>query len=234
MHSTTRPNRDIRAPSDLAAFIDHTLLKADATLADIDRVCDEAIRHQFKGVCVNSVFIAHVAKRLKGSGVYPVSVVGFPLGAMLAEAKARETELAANAGAKEIDTVIAIGLLKSGEWKRVEEDIRLTVLAADQIPVKVILETGLLTNEEIIQACQVSEAAGARFVKTATGFIGRGATLDDVRLMRKSVSPSVFIKASGGIKTFDQACEMIRNGADRLGTSSGVALVTGTTAGQGY
>ncbi len=234
MHSNNGSSKDLKAPSELAAFIDHTLLKAEATRAEIERMCEEALKYSFKGVCVNSIYVPLVASLLKNSAVLPVSVVGFPLGAMLLGAKVRETELAVQAGAKEIDTVIAIGLLKSGDWKAVEDDIRQTVKAAGSIPVKVILETGLLSEQELIQSCKVSESAGAAFVKTATGFLGRGASLHDIRVMRKSVSAKVQIKASGGVKTFQHARELILAGADRLGTSSGVALVTGQVAGGGY
>lgn len=234
MQSTNEPSTDVKAPSELAPFIDHTLLKAEATAVDIDKLCDEALRYRFKGVCVNSIFIGQVANRLKGSSVVPVSVVGFPLGAMLSEAKARETELAVLAGAQEIDTVLAIGALKAGDTRYAEADLKTVVRAAGQAPVKVILETGLLTNEEIALACRISESAGAHFVKTATGFLGRGASLDDIHLMKKSCSPRMKIKASGGIKTFKQARELIHAGAHRLGTSSGVALVSGSAAGAGY
>jgi deoxyribose-phosphate aldolase len=235
MHSNdSGGGRDLKAPAELAAYIDHTLLKAEATAADIEKICAEAITHKFKGICVNSTFIGLVAIRARGTNVLPVSVVGFPLGAMLPAAKARETDLAVQSGAKEIDTVIALGWLKSGEWKRVEEDIAHVVRAAGGVPVKVILETGMLTHDETVRACQVSESAGAAFVKTATGFLGRGASLDDIKLMRATCSAHMKIKASGGVKTFAQARELILAGADRIGTSSGVALVTGSAAGAGY
>lgn len=234
MQSTNDPVADVKSPSDLAAFIDHTLLKPDATGFDIDRLCDEALRFKFKGVCVNSSFVARVADRLRGSHVLPVSTVGFPLGAMLSEAKARETELVIRAGAKEIDTVLALGAAKAGDWSYVENDIRAVVKAADGAAVKVILETGLLTGEEIGAACRASEAAGATFVKTATGFLGRGVSLEDIVLMKKSCSSKIKIKASGGVKTFEQARDLIRAGARRLGTSNGVALVSGSADGSGY
>lgn len=212
----------------LSPFIDHTLLKPETTEAQIRRLCDEALQHQFKGVCVNSHYIPLVSALLKGTGRLPVSVVGFPLGACLSEAKRRETVLAAEAGAKEIDMVINIGALKDRRWKIVEDDIRAVTTAVD-LPVKVILETGLLTNEEIIEACKISEASGAKFVKTCTGFAVGSATVEHVKLMRAHVSSNVEVKASGGIKTFAQAQALIEAGATRLGTSSGVQLVTGQT-----
>lgn len=235
MHSNNVPNRGPEAPADLAPYIDHTFLKAEATAAEIDQLCDEALKYKFKGVCVNSIHIARAAKRLQGSDVLPVSVVGFPLGAMISEAKAFETEKAVQAGAREIDMVIALGALKAGDWNFVEADIRNVVIAAGKAAsVKVILETGLLSDPEIVHACKASQNAGALFVKTATGFLGRGASIDDVRIMRGALEAKTLIKASGGIKTFAQAQALIQAGAVRLGTSSGVALVTGKAAGAGY
>ncbi|MCM2280319.1 MAG: deoxyribose-phosphate aldolase [Bdellovibrionaceae bacterium] len=235
MQSTNSPaSGSISGPSDLAAFIDHTLLKADATVADIERLCDEALQFRFKGVCVNSVHLPRVAARLRGSTVLPVCVVGFPLGASLSEVKAAETRLAIEAGAAEIDTVLAIGAIKDRNSVLAENDLRAVVTAAEGRPVKVILETGLLSVDEITLACRLSEAAGAAFVKTATGFLGRGASLEDIRLMKASCSPRMQIKASGGIKTFEQARDLIHAGAHRLGTSSGVALVSGKETGASY
>ncbi len=227
MINSDRTSANVNIPTDLAPYIDHTLLKPDATTTDIAKLCDEARRFRFKGACVNSAFVEQVAHALNGSSVLPVSVVGFPLGACLSELKAHETTIAIQLGAREVDMVIALGALKAGDWRLVEKDISGVVQAASSVPVKVILETGLLTPDEIIQACQVSESAGAAFVKTATGFLGRGATVEDIRLMRKSVSSKMQIKASGGIKTFQQARELLLAGADRLGTSSSVALVSG-------
>lgn len=219
-------------PKDLAPYIDHTLLKADAVLADISKLCAEAREYSFKAVCVNPNFVAATRHFLGGTPVLTASVIGFPLGTSLPQTKAFETSRAIADGATEIDMVLRLDLAKSGEWLAVEHDINSVVRAADGHAVKVILETGLLTDDQIAHACRVSEIAGAHFVKTATGFLGRGANVDDIVLMRKSCK--LEIKASGGVKTFEQARAMIEAGATRLGTSSGVALVTGRTAGAGY
>jgi deoxyribose-phosphate aldolase len=236
----------IQSNKDLAPYIDHTALKAESTASDIRKLCEEAKLHSFKAVCVNPIFVGLARELLSqdtvgskaGNGaeskVLIASVIGFPLGASLSRVKALETELAIGDGASEIDMVIRLDLVKSAEWSAVEKDIRQVVQAARGNVVKVILETGLLTEKEIVRACQASESAGAAFVKTATGFLGRGATVEDIVLMRKSVGPSVQIKASGGVKTFAQAKAMIEAGANRIGTSSGVALVSGATAGAGY
>lgn len=226
----------ISQPSDLAPLIDHTLLKAEAGEKDIRRLCEEARTNRFKAVCVNPTFVRLCHRTLTGSGVLTASVIGFPLGAHLTRIKALETELAVADGAAEIDMVLRIDLVKAGDWQGVETDIAAVVKAAGPALVKVILETGLLTNDEIVGACKASEAAGAAFVKTATGFLGRGASLEDILLMRKSCSPHVKIKASGGIKTFAQAKQLIEAGANRLGTSSGVHLVSGdgTAPSTGY
>ena len=224
----------VHEPKDLAPFIDHTLLKPEATLKDIERLCAEAREHSFKAVCVNPIFVASTRDFLKGSHVLTASVIGFPLGVSHSQVKALETEMAVSDGASEIDMVIRLDLVKSANWKEAEADVRSVVQAANGKIVKVILETGLLTTDEIVHACRVSEAAGAHFVKTATGFLGRGASVEDILLMKKSIGPKMEIKASGGVKTFDQALAMIAAGATRLGTSSGVALVNGTKAGGGY
>ena len=220
--------------TNLSSYIDHTLLKAEATSADIKKICSEARQFNFKAVCVNSGFVELAVSELRGSSVVVASVVGFPLGAELSAAKARETELVINCGAKEVDMVIRIGALKEKNFAIVESDIREVVKAALGAEVKVILETGMLSIEEIQNACKVSEQAGAHFVKTATGFLGRGATLEDIALMKTSVSSKMKIKASGGIKTQEQALAMIAAGAHRLGTSSGVSLVQGLQAQGGY
>ncbi len=222
----------IRDPKDLAAYIDHTLLKPESTLDDIERLCDEARRYNFKAVCVNPIFVKRTREFLAGSPVLTASVIGFPLGTSLSEVKAHETEKAIEDGATEIDMVLRLDLAKAEQWAMAEKDIAAVVKAAAGHVVKVILETGLLSERQIVEACRISENAGAQFVKTATGFLGRGATVDDVRLMKKSFAFEV--KASGGIKTFEQAVAMIEAGATRLGTSSGVALVTGSVAGGGY
>jgi deoxyribose-phosphate aldolase len=179
-------------------------------------------------VCVNSGFVKFVAACLEGSGVKPCCVVGFPLGAMSPAAKAEETAISVADGAQEIDMVINIGAIKSDDWKLVFSDIKGVVYAAKgRAIVKVIIETCLLTDEEKIQACAVAKLAGAHFVKTSTGFSTAGATVSDVELMRKVVGPEIGVKASGGIKNRNDAIAMIKAGADRLGTSSGVAIVSG-------
>jgi deoxyribose-phosphate aldolase len=212
-------------PSEIARYIDHTLLKAEATESDIRRVCSEARTHGFATVCVNSGWVRRVAQELAGSATLPISVVGFPLGAMAPEAKAFETRLAIENGAREIDTVIALGLLKAGQIEAVLADLRAVVQAAGPIPVKVILETASLTREEKILGCQLSVKAGAAFVKTSTGFGSGGATVDDIRLMRETVGPKIGVKASGGIRTFDDARRMIEAGATRLGASASVQII---------
>lgn len=212
---------------DLAPYIDHTLLRADATSAEIQRLCSEAIRFSFKAVCVNPIFVKATRDMLAGTRVLTASVVGFPLGASLTRVKSLETECAIDDGAREIDMVLRLDLVKSAAWKNVEADIAAVVKAAGGHAVKVILETGLLTHDQISHACKVAEAAGASFVKTSTGFLGRGATIEDIQIMRKSCSKHMQIKASGGIKTFAQALAMIEAGATRIGTSCGVTLLEG-------
>lgn len=233
----TRNNVDrpiIHSPAELAAFIDHTLLKAEAVASDIERLCSEARLHGFKAVCVNPIHVRRTRELLAGSPVLTASVIGFPLGASLSRIKSIETENAIRDGASEIDMVLRLDLAKEGRWNEVEADIAEVVEAAAGGVVKVILETGLLSPEQVADACRASENAGAAFVKTATGFLGRGASLEDVLLMRKSCSARVQIKASGGVKTFAQAKALIEAGATRLGTSSGVALVTGTESTTAY
>ena len=222
----------IESPQALASYIDHTLLKPEATLTDIEKLCGEAKRYGFKAVCVNPTFVKATREFLKDSEVLTASVIGFPLGLSLPEVKAKETELAIRDGAREIDMVLRLDLAKTDKWAEVEADISAVVKAASGYPVKVILETGLLTENQIVEACRASERAKAAFVKTATGFLGRGATIEDVQLMKKACS--LEIKASGGVKTFEQAKAMIDAGATRLGTSSGVQLVTGAQAQGGY
>ena len=222
----------IESPQALASYIDHTLLKPEATLTDIEKLCGEAKRYGFKAVCVNPTFVKATREFLKDSEVLTASVIGFPLGLSLPEVKAKETELAIRDGAREIDMVLRLDLAKTDKWAEVEADISAVVKAASRYPVKVILETGLLTENQIVEACRASERAKAAFVKTATGFLGRGATIEDVQLMKKACS--LEIKASGGVKTFEQAKAMIDAGATRLGTSSGVQLVTGAQAQGGY
>ncbi len=222
----------IESPQALASYIDHTLLKPEATLTDIEKLCGEAKRYGFKAVCVNPTFVKATREFLKDSEVLTASVIGFPLGLSLPEVKAKETELAIRDGAREIDMVLRLDLARTDKWSEVEADISAVVKAASGYPVKVILETGLLNENQIVEACRASERAKAAFVKTATGFLGRGATIEDVQLMKKACS--LEIKASGGVKTFEQAKAMIEAGATRLGTSSGVQLVTGAQAQGGY
>ena len=209
-------------------YIDHTLLKPDATKAEIEKLCEEALEYDFYSVCVNSRWVPLCKSLLKDSDVKVCSVVGFPLGAMSKEGKAYETKIACIEGAGEVDMVIDIGSLKSKDYDSVKDDIKSVVDTAKEYGaiVKVILETGLLTKEEIVTACELSEAAGAAFVKTSTGFGHGGAELDDVKLMRKTVSKDVMVKASGGIRDKKTALDMIDAGADRIGTSSGIKIVT--------
>ncbi len=218
----------------LAGFIDHTLLSPTATRADIVKVCEEARKFHFASVCVNSTWIGLVAQLLAGSRVMPICVVGFPLGAMATASKASETRQAIAEGAHEIDMVINIGWLKGGDWDAVYDDIRAVIDAAAGRPVKVILETTLLNRDEKIAGSAISKAAGAAFVKTSTGFGGGGATAEDVALMRAVVGASVGVKASGGMRSADDARKMIAAGANRLGASASIAIVTGGRSGGGY
>lgn len=211
--------------SDLAKRIDHTLLKAEATRIEIEKICQEALAHHFASVCVNSGRIADAVAFLgTHSDVLPIAVVGFPLGAMSTDAKAEETRDAVKKGAKEIDMVVAIGLLKDGNFEAVESDVRAVVAAAAPYPVKVILETCLLTDAEKVTACVIAKRAGARFVKTSTGFAKGGATVEDIRLMRKTVGAELGVKASGGIRTREDALKMIAAGATRVGASASVSI----------
>jgi deoxyribose-phosphate aldolase len=224
--------------ADLAPLIDHTLLKPQVTSQEIERLCHEALTHHFKAVCVNPVFVALARQTLNEVAKSPVliaSVIGFPLGASQSSVKAHECELAIKDGANEIDMVMRIDYAKEGRWNLLRDDIAAVVKAAAGSAVKVILETGLLSTDEIAQSCRAAAEAGAAFVKTSTGFLGRGASVEDILLMRKSCGPNVKIKASGGIKNFAQAVALVEAGADRLGTSSGVLLVTGHAVGEaGY
>jgi deoxyribose-phosphate aldolase len=232
--STTAPT-SVVAAAELAQYIDHTLLKPDAPLEEFDTLCSEAIEYGFKSVCVNSSRVPYVTKQLQGTNVLVCSVVGFPLGAMDSRVKAFETRRVIEEGAKEVDMVINVGALKSGDLKTVEEDIRAVRRATrPTTTLKVILETCLLTDQEKVLACQLSKKAGADFVKTSTGFAGGGATLEDVALMRRTVGPKMGVKASGGIRDFATASAMIAAGATRLGTSSSVAIVTGTQGKSNY
>ncbi len=212
---------------DIAKYIDHTLLKPEATPAEVEKLCKEAAKHGFKAVCVNPVHCTRAAALLKGSGVAVATVIGFPLGANTTVIKMTETKDALANGATEIDMVMAIGLFKGGCDALVGRDIEGVVHAAEGRPVKVILETCLLDKEEIARACLIALAAGAAFVKTSTGFGSRGASVEDVRIMKAAVDGRIGIKASGGIRTRAQAIEMIEAGATRIGTSAGVTIVEG-------
>lgn len=209
----------------IASYIDHTILRPQATEEDVKRYCAEAREHGFHSVCVNSCHAALVSKELSGSGVATCCVVGFPLGAMTAAAKAYETKTAVSDGADEIDMVINIGALKEGRDELVREDIRAVVEAARPAIVKVIIEACLLSDEEKVRACRLSEEAGAAFVKTSTGFSAGGATVEDVRIMKETVGDRLKVKASGGIHTAEFARELIEAGADRLGVSAGMKLL---------
>lgn len=221
--------------ADLAQYIDHTILAPDATEQALDKVCQEVIQYQFKSVCVNSSRVAYVAGKLQRSGVAVCAVVGFPLGAMDSRAKAFETRQAIDDGAKEIDMVLNIGSLKSGDLKTVEKDIRAVRRATRGTTIlKVILETCLLSDAEKVLACEISKKAGADFVKTSTGFSKGGATVEDIALMRRTVGPDLGVKASGGIRDASKALAMIQAGATRLGTSASVAIVTGAQGKSGY
>lgn len=217
----------IRSPADLAPYIDHTLLKPDATREEVIRLAEEARRYGFATVCVSSANVATAAHALQGSQTVPIAVVGFPLGAALPQAKAFEAREAIRCGAREIDTVLHLGALKSRDYAEVLRDIAAVVEASRPHPVKVILETHLLSLEEKILASALAKAAGAAFVKTSTGFTGGGATAEDVALLRKVVGDDVGVKASGGVRTAQDAMKMIQAGANRIGASASVAIVTG-------
>ena len=209
----------------IAAMIDHTLLKPEATPAQVEKLCAEAAEYHFASVCVNPVYIPLAARLLKGTGVKVCCVVGFPLGAIAPEQKAAEAASCAAMGAEELDMVIHVGAAKAGDWALVQRDIEGVVKAAAWPTVKVIIETGLLTDEEKVKACEAAKAAGAHFVKTSTGFSTGGATTHDIALMRKTVGPEMGVKASGGIRDYETAMAMIEAGANRIGASAGIAIV---------
>ncbi len=216
-------------PTDLARYIDHTLLKPDVGPEDIDRICTEAREYAFASVCVNPVWVKRCASHLRGSGVKVTSVVGFPLGANAPETKVLETRRALRDGAREIDMVLNIGAMKARDHDLVGRDISGVVDACREVGAisKVILETGILTDEEKVIASRLAHEARADFIKTSTGFGHGGATLFDVALMREAVGPTMGIKASGGIHTAEEARGMIEAGATRIGASAGIAIVTG-------
>lgn len=212
--------------AEIASKIEHTNLKPDATVEDIVRLCNEAKQYGFFGVCVNSQYIKLAKEQLQGSQCKIVAVVGFPLGASISEAKAAETKNAIDMGADEIDMVIAIGLLKSKKYEEVKDDIKKVVEAAKDKLVKVIIEAALLTEDEKKKACELAQEAGVAFVKTSTGFSKGGATVEDVKLMREVVGKSMGIKAAGGIRDYQAVQAMIQAGADRLGCSASVDIVS--------
>jgi deoxyribose-phosphate aldolase len=217
-------------------MVDHTLLKPNATQEEVARLCEEARAHAFASVCVNPSYVPLAARLLKGSPVSVCTVVGFPLGSTTSTVKALEARDAIANGAGEIDMVIHVGALKSGNDAAVRDDIRAVREATRGKVLKVILETSLLTRDEKIRACRIAKEAGADFVKTSTGFGGGGASVEDVRLMRETVGPLMGVKASGGIRDRETARAMMAAGATRLGTSASVAIVTaaGTGTGKGY
>ena len=221
-------------PAQLAAYIDHTLLKPDASPAQIETLCAEAREHQFYAFCVNGSWVAAARHFLDDTKVKVAGVVGFPLGAMSSDAKRYETEVAIDDGAHEIDVVLNIARLKAGDDKYVFRELADVAEAADERTVKVILETCLLTDEEKIRACKLVADSGAHFVKTSTGFSTNGATIADVKLMRETVGPKFGVKAAGGIRDALTALAMIKAGATRLGTSSGIAIVQGLAGGGTY
>ena len=219
-------------PADLAKLIDHTLLKAEATRDEVVKLCEEARKYKFASVCVNTTWVPLCKAMLAGSGVMVCTVVGFPLGAMSPQAKAYEAREAVRQGAKEIDRVINIGALKSKDYETVFEDICRVVKSSAPAGVKVILETSALNTEEKIIGCTLSKLAGAAFVKTSTGFGKGGATVEDIQLMRSIVGGELGVKASGGVRTVEDAIKMAQAGANRIGASASVAIVTGKTDGK--
>ena len=211
---------------DYAKMIDHTLLKPEASREQVKKLCREAAEYGFHSVCVNSCYVSFCADLLKDSDVKVCTVIGFPLGAMSSAGNAAEAAAAVKDGADELDMVINVGMIKSGDWEYVRRDIEEVVKAAgSRALVKVILETCLLTDDEKRIACRVCREAGAAYVKTSTGFSTGGATAADVRLMREEAGDSMGVKASGGIRSLKDAEEMAAAGADRIGTSSGIAIV---------
>ncbi|MDR6985808.1 deoxyribose-phosphate aldolase [Paenarthrobacter nitroguajacolicus] len=224
------------APANIASYIDHTLLKPEASEADVLKVCAEAIEYRFKSVCVNPVWVKTVTKALKGSGVLTCSVIGFPLGATPSDVKSFEARGAVLDGADEIDMVINMASARANDKGALVDDIKAvaeTVHAGEAI-LKVIIETSMLTDEQKVIACQAAVEAGADFVKTSTGFNGGGATVEDVALMRKTVGPDLGVKASGGVRSLADAQAMIAAGATRIGASSGIAIVKGEQGSSAY
>lgn len=215
-------------------LFDHTILKADATEAAVAKICAEAKEYDFMSVCVNTYYTAFVAEQLKDSNVKVCTVVGFPLGQMSTKAKALETQCAVEDGADEIDMVLNVAALKDGKYDVVLEDIKAVKAACGDALLKVILETCLLTKEEIVKACELSVEAGANFVKTSTGFSTGGATAEDIALMRKTVGPDIGVKASGGVRDSKGAIAMVEAGANRIGASATIAILSGAKSDSDY
>ncbi|NVM94372.1 deoxyribose-phosphate aldolase [Arthrobacter wenxiniae] len=232
-HATSTPQD---ATSGLAKYIDHTLLRPEASEADILRLCKEAAEHHFKSVCVNPVWVRTANRALLGTGVLTCAVVGFPLGANNTDVKVFEARGATMDGADEVDMVINIAAARALDRDSLVSDISAVaeVVHGEESILKVIIETSLLSDAEKVLACQAAVEAGADFVKTSTGFNGGGATAADVALMRQTVGPDIGVKASGGVRTLEKAQEMIAAGATRIGTSSGIAIVTGAAGTSGY
>jgi len=215
-------------------LFDHTILKADATEAAVLKICNEAKEYGFMSVCVNTFYTAFVAEQLKGTDVKVCTVIGFPLGQMSTKAKALETKSAVEDGAQEIDMVLNVAALKDGKYDVVLEDIKAVKEACSSALLKVILETCLLTKDEIVKACELSVAAGADFVKTSTGFSTGGATAEDIALMRQTVGPDIGVKASGGVRDSKGAEAMVAAGASRIGASATIAILAGAKSDSDY
>jgi len=226
--AAAEPDTSLLTPEKLASYIDHTILKPEATAMMVDKLCDEAAENGFFSVCVNPTHVKRCALRLDGTDVAICTVIGFPLGASTSNVKAQEVKDAIANGAGEVDMVINVGALKSGDYKLVYDDIASVVRASGiSTLTKVIIETCLLTDDEKVKACLLAKAAGADFVKTSTGFSTGGATASDIALMRAVVGPSMGVKASGGIRDTEAALSMIRAGASRIGASAGIAIIRG-------
>ncbi|MCT4469712.1 deoxyribose-phosphate aldolase [Mycoplasma sp. HS2188] len=215
-------------------MIDHTYLKADATTKEIDKLLNEAIQYKFKTVCVNASWVPYAKAKLANSGVGITSVIGFPLGATLSHVKAFEAAEAVKAGADEIDMVINIGKMKEGDYAYVLEDIKTVKAALPNNVLKVIVETALLTKEEIEEVTRIVMKSGAEFIKTSTGFASRGASLEDVQIMKAIAGDALLIKAAGGISNKEDMIKMVEAGANRFGTSRSIAIVEGKSSNEGY
>jgi deoxyribose-phosphate aldolase len=218
----------------LSKYIDHTLLAQNATVEMIKKLCKEADEHNFCSVCVNSCYVKNAKEFLTNKEVKVCSVVGFPLGAMSTKSKAYEAQVAIEDGASEIDMVINVGWVKSNRYDLVKNDIQALRTTCNNVVLKVILETALLNENEIKKVCEISKEIKVDFVKTSTGFSTRGASFEDVKIMKSVVKDSILIKASGGIRSYEKAKQMIEAGANRLGTSSGIEIVSGTSSNKSY